>query len=96
MKNPTRQFIKPIFYEVSTFHQQGGIPFTELLETLLAQKLGVDALTLDLRVSREKELEKIHDIGSTIEAQALCRGFLARLKVQRMKAAKAAGAQAAK
>merc|ERR1711918_140303 len=80
-------WMRPIMYETMTYHVRGkGLPFTDLLETLLAVKLGPQALTIDVRIKREKELEHIFEWGASVRAQAMCRGMLARIHSRRKKA----------
>ena len=81
--------MRTVLYEVYTFHQIGkGVPFIELLETLLANKLGAAALTLDVRIKREKELADIFTFGAHVRAQAIGRGFLQRCRTRKLRAAR--------
>ena len=70
---------RTIKYESITLREhERGIPFTPLLESLLAAKLGGAALALDVRLARAKQLRDIETWGAAVTAQAWIRGFLVR------------------
>ena len=51
----THAWFRPVLREVTTLHIPGkGVPFGELLETLVAVRLGPNALTIDVRLKREQ------------------------------------------
>lgn len=72
-----------IFYESIVHHVPGrGLPFTPMLESLLAFKLGSSALALEARLARHKQLRDIEAWGAAVVAQAHVRGFLTRRQVR--------------
>ena len=72
-----------IFYESVVHHVPGrGLPFTQMLESLLAFKLGSSALALEARLARHKQLRDIEAWGAAVVAQAHVRGFLTRRQVR--------------
>lgn len=87
----TPAWIRPILYECFTVHERGkGLPFNEVLEVLLAVKLGPSALTIDVRIKREKELAEVFNWGAAVRAQAMCRGYFGRKKAWLLREARAA------
>ncbi|KAG0580593.1 hypothetical protein KC19_4G185300 [Ceratodon purpureus] len=66
-----------IQYEVYNFHVYNkGIPFRNLLETLVLYKIGSQGLILALRIEREKQLRQIFKVGATIVIQSHIRRYL--------------------
>ena len=77
-----------IMYESISIHVPGrGIPFTPLLESLLATKLGAAALSLAERLARQKRLRDIEAWGAAVVAQSYIRGHITRrrLRIERSK-----------
>jgi len=78
-RQATALWRRKIKYEAITLHERDrGVPFTPLLESLLAAKLGVAALALDVRLARSKQLRDIEAWGAAVVTQAWARGFLVR------------------
>ena len=68
-------WLRPVMHEITTLHIPGrGVPFRELLETLIAVRLGPQALTVDVRLKREQELREVRRWGAAVTVQAWVRG----------------------
>ena len=75
-------WLRAVLQEVTTLHIPGkGVPFGELLETLIAVRLGPQALTIDVRLKREQELREVRRWGAAVTVQAWVRGSAARRHV---------------
>lgn len=71
--------------EMTTLRVPGkGVPFGELLETLVAARLGPAALTVDVRPRRERELRESARWGAATAIQARVRGMAARRRYGRV------------
>ena len=75
-------WMRAVMREVTTLHVPGkGVPFDQLLETLIAVRLGPQALTVDARLKREHELREVRRWGAAVTVQAWIRGNIARTRV---------------
>jgi len=75
-----------IMYEVySIHHPNKGIPYQDLCEILVFNKLGNGALTYDLLIQREKEFRDIMKNGAAHEIQRYFRGWSCRRKLALIK-----------
>ena len=88
-------FLQPVYYEAHYMHVEGkGIPFTPLCETVLNARLGLTALTYDVRKLREAEVEEIFEYGASVVIQKFARGFLVRSRLARLASINAAARSA--
>ena len=88
-------FLQPVYYEAHYMHVEGkGVPFTPLCETVLNARLGLTALTYDVRKLREAEVEEIFEYGASVVIQKFARGFLVRSRLARLASINAAARSA--
>ena len=76
-----------LFWQILSVHEEGqGIPFKELLEVLLIERLGQGALTYDVNADRKMEVEQAMLIGAAISIQSQWRAYVGRkeFELQRM------------
>lgn len=72
-----------IAYEAIVVREPGrGVPFTQLLESLLATKLGASALALEARLTRRRRLRDIDHWAAAVVTQAHVRGFIVRRRLR--------------
>ncbi|QDZ20321.1 voltage-gated calcium/sodium channel protein [Chloropicon primus] len=67
-----------LWWQILAIHEEGlGIPFKHLLELLLIERLGQNALTYDVNADRKLEVEQATLIGAAISIQTQWRAYIA-------------------